>query len=149
MMSTGYTKRVTPAGLGIELLHHVTLTTRNLERSLAFYRDVMGLEEIERPAFPFPGAWFRIEAAQQLHLVVHDDATYRATAEIDTHDVHFAIRVRDYDSAVTFLRNQGYRETSEGGERLMKLQPRGKAGFPQIYILDPDRHVIEINAARL
>jgi hypothetical protein len=27
------------------------------------------------------------------------------------------------------------------------MQPT--AGFPQLYILDPDRHVIEINAERL
>jgi hypothetical protein len=28
----------------------------------------------------------------------------------------------------------------------MRLSPAGAAGFPQIYILDPDRNVIEINA---
>ena len=27
--------------------------------------------------------------------------------------------------------------------------PAGKAGFPQIYVLDPDRNVVEINAERL
>jgi hypothetical protein len=31
----------------------------------------------------------------------------------------------------------------------LRLQPHATAGFPQIYILDPDRHVIEINAAVL
>jgi hypothetical protein len=31
----------------------------------------------------------------------------------------------------------------------MKVNPRATAGFPQIYILDPDRNVIEINAATL
>jgi len=31
----------------------------------------------------------------------------------------------------------------------MIVNPRATAGFPQIYILDPDRHVIEINAAHL
>jgi len=29
------------------------------------------------------------------------------------------------------------------------VQPRATAGYPQIYICDPDRHVIEINAERL
>jgi hypothetical protein len=29
------------------------------------------------------------------------------------------------------------------------MNPTGKAGFPQIYLLDPDRNLIEINAERL
>jgi hypothetical protein len=31
----------------------------------------------------------------------------------------------------------------------IRVQPQATAGFPQIYILDPDRHVIEINAEKL
>jgi hypothetical protein len=31
----------------------------------------------------------------------------------------------------------------------MRVNERPTAGFPQIYILDPDRNVIEINAERL
>jgi hypothetical protein len=30
----------------------------------------------------------------------------------------------------------------------MRINAAGTAGFPQIYILDPDRNVIEINADR-
>jgi hypothetical protein len=29
------------------------------------------------------------------------------------------------------------------------VSPHATAGFPQLYILDPDRHVIEVNAERL
>jgi len=31
----------------------------------------------------------------------------------------------------------------------LRENPTGKAGFPQLYILDPDRNVIELNAERL
>jgi glyoxylase I family protein len=31
----------------------------------------------------------------------------------------------------------------------MRLQPHATAGFPQIYVLDPDRNMIEINAETL
>jgi hypothetical protein len=51
---------------------------------------------------------------------------------------------------VEYLRSKGYREDGGGGEfHTMRLQPQATAGFPQIYILDPDRNVIEINAAVL
>lgn len=136
--------------MDIQILHHVSLTVRDLERSRQFYRDIMKLREIERPAFPFPGAWFQVGDRQHIHLIVHDDATFRGLKGIDTRDVHFAVRVRSYREASEFLRSNGYREDADDLDlKKMKLQPHATAGFPQIYILDPDRHVIEINADRL
>lgn len=134
----------------IQALHHVTLTATDVERSRRFYREILGLREIERPPFPFPGAWFQVAGGQQLHLIVHGDATLRGLKGIDTRDNHFAIRVASYRAALEFLRSEGYREDADALDLLkMRLQPNGTAGFPQIYILDPDRHVIEINAGKL
>jgi glyoxylase I family protein len=134
----------------IEATHHVSLTVTDLERSRRFYREILGLSEITRPPFNFPGAWFQVGAAQQLHLIVHTNPTFRAGKGLDTRDLHFAVRVPDYHEAVAELRSKGYREEGVADEfSRMILQPHATAGFPQIYILDPDRHVIEINAARL
>jgi len=134
----------------IQALHHVTLTATDVERSRRFYSEILGLREIERPPFPFPGAWFQVAGGQQLHLIVHGDATLRGLKGIDTRDNHFAIRVASYRAALEFLRSKGYREDADALDLLkMRLQPNGTAGFPQIYILDPDRHVIEINAGKL
>lgn len=132
----------------IGLLHHVTLAVMDLERSKQFYREVLGLKEIPRPQFPFPGAWFQIGDSQHLHLLVHDDATFRAPGKgIDTRDVHFAVRVPSYRGALEFLRSKGYRENAGDREPCkMEVKPKPTAGYPQIYIIDPDRHVIEINA---
>lgn len=136
--------------MNIESLHHVSVTVSDLDRSREFYREVLGLREIARPAFPFPGAWFQVGECQHIHLIVHEGATYRGLKGIDTKDSHFAVRVGSYKAAVTHLRSKGYREDGDNLDLLrMKLQPHATAGFPQIYILDPDRHVIEINAAVL
>jgi glyoxylase I family protein len=134
----------------IEAIHHVSLTVTDLELSRRFYREILGLREISRPPFNFPGAWFEVGGPQQLHLIVHTNPTFRTGKGLDTRDSHFAVRVPDYHQAVEALRAKGYRE--EGAEdefHCMILQPHATAGFPQIYILDPDRHIIEINAARL
>ena len=134
----------------IEHIHHVSLTVTDLETSRRFYRDVLGLREIARPDFPFPGAWFQVGDREQLHLIVHDAATFRGAKGIDTRDIHFAMRVGSYCRTLEFLRGKGFREDCDMGDPMrMEVRPHATAGFPQIYILDPDRHVIEINAARL
>ncbi len=121
----------------------------DLERARKFYTDILGLEELARPPFGFPGAWFSVGASQQVHLIVHPHSTFRTGKGLDNRDGHFAVRVASYRQTVKYLRSKGYGE--DAGDDLfqrMTLQPHATAGFPQIYILDPDRNVIEINAAQ-
>ena len=140
----------TRVGLGVATLHHVSLPVTNLERARAFYRDVLGLREMERPPFDFPGAWFRVGDQQQLHLIVHDRSTLRGAKGVDSRDIHCALRVTSYRRALESLQERGYREDApEDDPMRMKVDAKATAGFPQIYILDPDRNVIEINAERL
>ena len=132
----------------LQSIHHVALTVTDLERSRAFYREVLGLQEITRPPFNFPGAWFQLGEHQQLHLIVHTNSTFRTGKPLDTRDVHFAARVQDYWQTVEFLRARGYREDASHDDPMrLIVNPQATAGFPQMYILDPDRHEIEINAA--
>jgi len=143
--------------LDIETLHHVSLPVSDLERARAFYGDTLGLIELDRPPFTFGGAWFRV-GDRSLHLIVPQaggNPTFRQRKAIDSHDGHFAIRVRSYSDAVAHLESRGFRATEErnsqpsaGNPKPMRLSPAGPAGFPQIYILDPDRNVIELNATQ-
>lgn len=136
------------ADLELVAIHHVSLPVTDLERSRRFYSEILGLREIKRPPFDFPGAWFAI-GEQQLHLIVGSDSTFREGKSLDARDTHFAIRVTSYTEALRFLEAKGHREDAD--DKLMKLKasPRSTAGFPQLYILDPDRNVIEINAETL
>jgi len=38
-------------------MDHFTILTAELDRTVTFYRELLGLEPGWRPAFPFPGAW--------------------------------------------------------------------------------------------
>lgn len=133
----------------IESIHHVALPVTDLERAARFYSGVLGLEELPRPPFSFPGKWYRA-GSQQVHLIVHPRSTFRDGKPLDSRDIHFALRVPSYRRALEYLRSLGYREDVDGADPMkMQVTPDSVAGFPQIQICDPDRNVIEINAERL
>ena len=49
-------------------LNHASLIVANLEVSLKFYSEVLGLQQVYRPDLGFPGAWFQL-GVQQIHLL--------------------------------------------------------------------------------
>ena len=115
----------------ITQLDHVALHVANVEESCQFYRDVLQLQEIPRPRFEFPGAWFRVGVQQELHLIgdrqVPVHSHHRGT--------HFALQVDDIDAWESHL-------VASGAE----YQPRRKRpdGAVQIFLVDPDGHWIEL-----
>jgi glyoxylase I family protein len=128
------------------VLHHVSIVTRHLKRSIAFYRDVLGLPLIDRPPFKVAGAWLAVGEAQ-IHLIENPNGTYRADG-IDGDDVHFALRVDDFTQFLTMLAEKDFAsDLPADDERHVRVRPVGIAGFPQAFLLDPDRHPIELNAA--
>lgn len=131
-------------------LHHVLVAAHDLDRSRRFYRDVLELAEIERPIFPYDGAWFQLGNNQQIHILVRSDATLRGEKSIDSFDVHFALRVKSYSETVGWLQAKGFCEHAPDNDiRKMILKPDSITGYAQIYILDPDRNVIEFNCEAL
>lgn len=114
-------------------LNHVALHVADVDASIAFYRDVLQLELIPRPAFTFPGAWLRLGVDQELHLIGN------RTQPVHSHNRgnHYALLVDDIDQWETYLRERGtpYRR-----------QQRPDGAF-QIYVTDPDGHVIELCSA--
>lgn len=135
--------------MNITLLHHVALPVTDLERSKAFYREILGLQEVPRAPFPFPGAWFALPGGQRIHLIVSPGQTMRIGKGIDSRDGHCALRVASYRETLEELRRKGYTPEADDELRRIKVDPHSVAGFPQIYLLDPDRNLIEINAEAL
>ena len=72
----------------------------------------------------------------------------RTDKPLDSRDVHFAVRVSDFEAMLAHLHALGYREDAGVADpKRIKANRTPNAGFPQIFVLDPDRHVIELNAA--
>ena len=115
-------------------LNHIALHVADLERSVAFYRDVLMLEAIPRPAFSFPGAWFRLGVDQELHLIAGRDV------ETQSHNRgnHWALMVDDMDAWEADFQRRGITYLPR------RIRPDGAL---QIYLVDPDGHYIELCTA--
>ena len=131
----------------ISALDHVSLVSTNLERSIAFYRDILGLRQIQRPAFKGAGAWMA-SGTLEIHLTSNPAGHLRPLPEIDTSDIHFAARVADFNAMRKHLGAHGYsEELPSGNPKRLYFRLEGPAPYLQCYLLDPDNHLIEINNA--
>ena len=115
-------------------LNHVALHVADLARSVQFYRDVLRLTPMPRPAFPFPGAWFRLGNDQELHLIGE------RTREVISHNRgnHYALMVDDMDA--------WERHFQERGVAYVPRRTRPDGAY-QIYVIDPDGHYVELCTA--
>ena len=115
----------------IQELNHVAIHVSDVEKSCQFYRDILRLTPIPRPAFTFPGAWFRLGASQELHIIGE------RIGPVVSHNRgnHFALRVDDLDGWERHV-------DAAGADHLPRK--RRPDGAWQLFLRDPDGHVIEL-----
>lgn len=109
-------------------IHHVSLNVADADRSLAFYRDRLGMVELPRPAFSFGGAWLDAGAGRQVHLI----ETANVPPDLGQ---HVAFRVDDLDGAVAELR--------AAGVEVPDPTFVGDTAIRQTFVLDPDGNRLE------
>jgi catechol 2,3-dioxygenase-like lactoylglutathione lyase family enzyme len=117
---------------------HQALLVKNLERSSAFYSDILKLKEIQNlTGFDFI-KWFSTGNGTQLHLIKGD------TKDITTNKgVHLAFSTSDFTAFIEYLDIKEINYVNYLGD---KNEPNIRAdGVKQIYIQDPDGYWIEIN----
>jgi glyoxylase I family protein len=83
-----------------------------------------------------------------VHLNEKTVAPFPADQVINPTEPHFAIRCSTFTGMLSQLAAAGFHETgSETDPMRMVVDRTGPAGFPQVFILYPDRNTVEINAA--
>lgn len=112
-------------------LNHVALHVADVPRSVAFYCEVLRLEPIPRPAFTFPGAWFRLGRDQELHLIGE------RKEQVVSHNRgnHFALLADDLTAWENHL------AACQATFFPRRLRPDGAE---QVFLVDPDGHFIEL-----
>ena len=130
----------TLAPIQVKTIDHVTLIVGDLEQSRQFYVDILGMQEVERPAFGFPGLWFQA-GGTQIHLILAHEGTGPAgfpnPADVRaSRNHHFAFEVDDCLAATERLKEFGL--AIAGGPQ---TRPDGPV---QVYVNDPDGYVVEL-----
>lgn len=119
--------------LPITALHHIARVTRRPDESTAFYRDLLGFQELQRPPFNFRGAWL-YNYGVQIHIIENVSSVPDPARPIDPRGNHLAFHVSDIEAAKKKL--------SEAGLEFHEQVNAG--GIHQVFFRDPDGHFIEI-----
>jgi len=128
-------------------LQHITINTKDIDKSMTFYEEVFGFTKAERPDFPFLGAWYWIEPEktmlhlQHTHLPVWGAA---GTSHFPVH--HIALEVSypekniryEYQRWCDFLRSaRAEWDMYEHADLDIKFHSFDDKKFLQIFVLDP------------
>jgi glyoxylase I family protein len=129
-----------PAKINVRSFDHVTLICADLDATRRFYVDVLGMDEVARPDFKFPGLWFQ-RGDMQIHATGESAEAGKAGwgdrgNSSTSRGHHIAFAVDDVSQALELVQAHGIRIASP-------LQQRPD-GFKQLYLYDPDGHVVEL-----
>jgi catechol 2,3-dioxygenase-like lactoylglutathione lyase family enzyme len=124
----------------LEQLEHFTIACTDLERTRAFYCDMLGLEAGPRPALPFKGYWLYCGNVPVVHLGGADDmkaVTERTGGGTSTGALdHIAFRGRDAAETIARLK---------ANDIPFRQNAVPSFGLHQVFVYDPDGLLIELN----
>jgi len=119
-------------------LNHLAVYVFNLEKSTAFYENVLGLTKIPEPFRDGRHTWFSLQPGGQLHLI-------QGAASGQTYDKndHLCFSVPSVDNFIATLDKHRIAYTNWPGTA--KAPTVRVDGVKQVYFQDPDGHWIEVN----
>jgi catechol 2,3-dioxygenase-like lactoylglutathione lyase family enzyme len=115
-------------------MEHFTILTEDLDRTIAFYGDLLGLVPGWRPPLPFPGAWLYCGDRAVLHVVGGAKVPNPPSGVID----HMAF-------AATGLAEAAQRLTGAGIAYTLSRVPG--SGIWQMFFRDPNGARVELDFA--
>jgi lactoylglutathione lyase len=123
------------------VINHVALSVQNLQKSAAFYQDLIGLDSIPEPFRDGRHAWFSIGPKSHLHLIQDAPGPFNHPK-----NHHLCFSVPSVETFVANLHKAAIPYEDVAGKS-QTVQVRVD-GVKQIYFKDPDGYWIEINDAR-
>jgi catechol 2,3-dioxygenase-like lactoylglutathione lyase family enzyme len=126
-------------------LNHYFVRANDLERSRRFYCDIVGLEPMPRPDFPFPGYWLGTGGKIQVHMGPHGipnaEFYYLGTTPASATD---NTGVVDH---IAFLATEpeAFAERCDAAGLVTRKRYFPEFRLFQMFVKDPDGLTIELN----
>ena len=120
--------------MAIAGMNHFTILTDDVDNTVRFYGDFLGLEPGPRPNFNFPGAWLYAGEQAVLHVVGGRPRSELKAGVID----HMAFSATGLSTTVAKLEAKG-----------VKYQCRQQTGTGiwQVFVHDPNGARVELDFA--
>ncbi|WP_298767281.1 VOC family protein [uncultured Polaribacter sp.] len=119
-------------------INHIALSVKDVDKSVAFYKKVLCLKEIENTASNSKTRWLALAENKQLHLIP------RPNLEVKTNKaIHFALSTNNFKQVLNHL-NTLEIPFSDWKNTPNKNYIR-KDGVQQIYFQDLDQYWVEVN----
>ena len=115
-----------------EAIDHVSVPVGDVDEAIHFYGEVLGLAQIDRPDFGFPGAWFGTGTVP-LHLTT--GSKRQSDPHLAPKEAHIAFRVSGIENLVARLR------TADIEIHELENSPAANA---QLFFHDPWGNMLEI-----
>lgn len=116
---------------------HDAILVKDMDASVKFYKEVLGLEEIPINGLPDYIRWFRLGDKVQIHLIESEDIPETSKG------AHMSLSTAKLGELMAFLEaNSISFENWPGEANTTNTRPDG---VKQIYLQDPDGYWIEIN----
>ena len=134
--------------MSLSSLDHCSIRTVKLKETRDFYVDILGMDDGDRPEFPFPGNWLYVDGVAVVHLVGVDPDDPSGLQQYLGGDIsaesldgsgafdHIAFRAKDPEVLIQRLKDKGYpfRERQVPSMDLF-----------QVFVEDPNGITVELN----
>jgi catechol 2,3-dioxygenase-like lactoylglutathione lyase family enzyme len=115
-------------------MNHFTILTDDVPRTVAFYRDLLGLADGDRPDLGFPGAWMYAGGQAVLHVVGGRSKDALKPGVID----HIAFSATGLEATLARLDAHGVQHV---------CRQQAGTGFWQVFFHDPNGARVELDFA--
>ena len=119
-------------------IDHVAVSVKDVVKAKDFYSRILGLPEIPRPNFNFPGVWYKLGEVM-IHVIQKDDNGDHANrANLSAQDAHLAFFVEQVEELEKII------QKVESEDIPWYELENAPSGLRQVFFKDPDGHMIEI-----
>ena len=118
--------------MAVASMNHFTILTDDVDKTVRFYGDLLGLEPGPRPQLKFPGAWLYAGGQPILHVVGGRPTSELKPGVID----HMAFSGKDLAATLSALKGHGVE---------YDCRQQVGTGLWQVFFFDPNGAKVELD----